>query len=155
VILYGLYLLIGATGLLVLKALTVAATAEVMLRTSRRLRTLWVPALCTILGLLAMSPRLFLQPVVVSYLFLALTLYFLLRPHASRRLDDPASEGDNPAPEPKKGEQKPDGPELTWKTYWPLLLLFVLWVNLDAWFFLGPVTVGLFLLGQLLPIRDS
>src|SRR5262249_44006078 len=110
VIVYGLYLLIGATGLLVLKALAVAATAEVMLRTSRRLRTLWVPALSAILALLAMSPRLLLQPVVVSYLFLALTLYFLLRPHARRRLDDPAPEKENPAPEPKKGKQKPAGP---------------------------------------------
>ena len=33
---------------------------------------------------------------------------------------------------------------------WALVPLFILWVNLDAWFLLGPVTAGLFLLGEVL-----
>jgi tetratricopeptide (TPR) repeat protein len=43
---------------------------------------------------------------------------------------------------------------------WWLPVLFVLWVNLDGWFILGPLTVALFLLGELVqkrffPIRSG
>jgi uncharacterized protein (TIGR03067 family) len=36
---------------------------------------------------------------------------------------------------------------------WLLPPLFVLWVNLDSWFFLGPVTVGCYLLGEFIQAR--
>ncbi len=37
----------------------------------------------------------------------------------------------------------------TVRSYWPLLLLFVFWVNLDSWFLVGPFTVGLYVVGKL------
>src|SRR5262249_42082561 len=44
--------------------------------------------------------------------------------------------------------------------YWFLPPLFVLWVNLDGWFLLGPFTTALYLVGQILqqwlaPIRTG
>jgi hypothetical protein len=78
-----------------------------------------VPAVATTLALLAMSPRLLLQPACVSYFLLGLTFYLLWRPHAD--------EGARP---------------------WWLLGVFLLWVNVDEWFLLGPVLVALFWLGE-------
>src|SRR5205807_1548788 len=77
----------------------------------------------TLLALLAVSTRYFLQPTMVSYLFLGLTLYLLTRDEGKT----------NAAGAPRH--------------LWLLPPLFALWVNLDAWFFLGPLCVGLYLLG--------
>src|SRR5262249_18772675 len=57
-------------------------------------------------------PRLILQPMLISLLFLAVTVWILTR--NNRRLE------------------------------WCLPVLFALWVNLDAWFLLGPLTVAIF-----------
>src|SRR6266576_1813987 len=96
---YGLYVLLGGPGLVLCKALLVACLALLMLRLSKAIAKKgtgplnsrgpvpffalgdewWLPALCTMLAVLAMSPRLLVQPATVSYLFLALTLW-LLRP---------------------------------------------------------------------------
>ncbi len=75
---------------------------------------------------------------IVSYLFLALTLTFLERPHFFR------SEEENGA-----GTADPVG----FASYWPLLPLFVFWVNLDLLVSPYPLTVALYLLGQLLQSR--
>src|SRR5207249_2766971 len=62
-----------------LKAVAVAALAGVMLRTSLRTGgAVWVAAGCTVLALLAMSPRLVLQLQCLSLLFLAVCLNLLL-----------------------------------------------------------------------------
>jgi hypothetical protein len=122
---------VGGPALVVLKALLVVALAEVMLRlASRRGQSLWIPASCTALAVAALSPRVLLQPTVVSYLLLALTLYLLARP---RR--EPAAAG---------------GGRAGWDRRWLVPVLCALWVNVDAWFLLGPAVVGLFLLGELL-----
>jgi hypothetical protein len=86
----GVYLVSAAAGgpetplagavLVILKALLVTGLAWVMLKTRRPGQSLWPAALCTGLAVLVMSPRLLFQPVVVSYLFLGLTLYLLTRP---------------------------------------------------------------------------
>jgi tetratricopeptide (TPR) repeat protein len=117
--------------LIVLKALAVAALAVLLLLTGRRPgQSLWIPASLTALAVLAVSARALLQPACISYLFLALTLYLLCRPIEGR------AEGGAPAGR---------FPYLSW---WLLPALFLLWVNLDAWFLVGPLCVALFLLGE-------
>ncbi len=128
----------GDSALIFMKALLLAALAELMLRTARRPdRTLWLPAVCTALALLALSPRATLQPVSVSYLFLGLTLYLLDLPR--RKL---AGAGE--------GARLPG-----WNVRWFVPLVCALWVNVDAWFLLGPAAVALYLLGELLEGRRA
>jgi hypothetical protein len=123
----------GTTALIVLKSLLLAALAELMLRVARRPgQTIWVPALCVGLAVLALSARTLLQPVCLSYLFLGLTLYLLEFPR--RRA---ATSG--------AGTTLP-----LWNVRWLIVPLCALWVNLDAWFVLGPALAGLYLVGELL-----
>lgn len=65
-------------GLVVLKASLVALIAWVIIRTAKSTSWAWA-AIFTALAILAASPRFLLQPVLVSYLFLALTLLIVLR----------------------------------------------------------------------------
>src|SRR5262245_60162650 len=70
---YYLFRLDGERGivLVVLKALCVAALAWVMFRTAaEKGRLLLIPALCVLLGILTLSPRLLLQSAVLSFLML-------------------------------------------------------------------------------------
>ena len=136
VVLYGLNSVAGIPGLIVAKAVLITLLALVLVRTGQGGRWLWVPALCTALALVVMSPRLFLQPICVSLLLLGLTLYFLQR-----------GGGWLHAPGRELGA-------VTWMSYWPLLVLFAAWANLDEWFFLGPLTVALYALGQAVQPRD-
>jgi hypothetical protein len=140
-ILYGLAAMAGgpesAAGgavLVVLKAILVTVLAWVMLQIRRPRQSLWIPALCTGLALLAMSPRLLLQPTLVSLLFLGLTLFILQRPQRFEQEAGPA------------GTERSS----SFLIYWLLVPLFVLWVNLDSWFLLGPITVALYLVGRCL-----
>jgi tetratricopeptide (TPR) repeat protein len=122
---YVLYSLLGGAGLVLVKAFLVAGLGLVLLRLCGLDRTgAWIAAGCTALALLAMSTRLLLQPATVSYLLLALTLWLLTR---------------TPRPDAPSGRLLPP---------WPLLLLFVLWANLDQWFLLGLGTVALVWLGR-------
>jgi hypothetical protein len=91
---------------------------------------LWIPAACTALAILAVSPRLYLQSTCLSFLFLALTLWLLIAPCT----DD--------------GEESANG-----KRIWWLPLLFALWANCDSWFFLGPLAVVLYLIGELIQLK--
>ncbi|MDB5309319.1 MAG: hypothetical protein JWO38_3521 [Gemmataceae bacterium] len=77
-LLYQTYHALGGTALVVAKAVGVAATAGVILRVGyHRPGPVWVAAGCTLLAVLAMSPRLLLQPACLSLLFLAVCLYLL------------------------------------------------------------------------------
>jgi hypothetical protein len=121
---YQLFRLDGERGvvLVVLKALCVAVLAWVMLRTAtQKGRLMLIPALCVLLAVLTLSPRLLLQSTVLSFLLLGVTLWLLERARA----------GDN-------------------RSLWMLPAVCLLWVNLDSWFLLGPLTVGLYLAGELL-----
>src|SRR5262245_27695476 len=80
----------------------------------------WLTAVMVGLAVVAMGPRLLLQPTLVSYLFTAITLFVLLNSARWPAYALPASLG----------------------------VLFALWVNLDQWFFIGPALVALFMLGE-------
>jgi hypothetical protein len=124
---YGVYALAGGAGLVLVKAALVVGIALLLLRLSWTGRGWWVPAFCTALALLAMSTRLLLQPATLSYLFLALALWFV------------RERGQGPAKQPVRLLPP-----------WPLFVLFVAWANADGWFVLGLATVGLVWLGQAL-----
>jgi hypothetical protein len=76
-LLYTGYQELGDSALVVLKALGVVLLAVVMLRLSGRNGPFWIGAASVLLALLAMSPRLLLQPACVSILFLAVCLWLL------------------------------------------------------------------------------
>jgi len=109
------------------KAVLLALLAVTMLLIRRPGASLWIPAVCVGLAVTAMSPRFLLQPSCISFFLLGLTLYLLQRP-------------------PSQG---PDG-RLRFRARWLVPILFALWVNLDSWWLLGPLTVGLYLLGEVL-----
>jgi tetratricopeptide (TPR) repeat protein len=116
---------LGGGTLVVLKALLVSLLALILLSIRRPDRRLGWPAACTLLAILAMSPRLLLHSTCLSFFFLALTLWMLWRP-----LEHSASSGRQ------------------LRHYLPLLLLFVLWVNVDGWFLLGPLMAALLWVGD-------
>ncbi|MCS6866294.1 MAG: hypothetical protein RMJ56_10750 [Gemmataceae bacterium] len=118
-----LYLLYGGQGqvLVIAKALMVALAFGVVLAIRRPSFPLWPWAVVTALAVLASAPQFTLRPYVVSMLFLALTLVVVFRwPQGAsqRRL--------------------------------PLVIggVFWLWANSDAWFFLGPLTLLLLIVGE-------
>jgi tetratricopeptide (TPR) repeat protein len=123
--LYGAYRLdaSGAT-LVVLKAIGVVALAFLLLNVRRRGSAAWPSAVCTALALLAMNPRLLLQPACASYLLLAVTLWLLWHIHTGAR-------------------ERPLHLVL-------VPLLCAVWVNVDGWFLLGPALVALFWLGEVI-----
>ncbi|HYT90558.1 MAG TPA: hypothetical protein VEL76_17760, partial [Gemmataceae bacterium] len=130
-LLYILYQLTGGTGLAVFRGLLCLALAAVLLSIRRPGQSLFLPACCTALALLGVSMRFHLNSLLVSYLFLALTLFLL---HRAVYL----------------------GATFSWRgrsfsPLWLLPPLFALWVNLDGWFLLGPLVVALFLIGSLIP----
>ncbi len=122
-LLYGLYQLpSGGAVVVIFKALLMAALALVLLRASRRPgQSLWIPAVCTALAILAVSPRIcfYLQSSCLSFLFLGVTICLLTAIGT--------------------GEKR-------W--WWLLPPLFALWANCDSWFFLGPLAVALYLAGE-------
>src|SRR5262249_36762273 len=123
---YSLYQIGGGLGLGLFRALLVVFLALLLVQLGRVGRSWWAPAACTALAVLAMSPWLPLQPVCLSYLLLACTLWFVHRP--GRR-------------------------QAGLLSCWPVLLVFVVWVNVDSWFLLGPLVLGLSALGTLLDGR--
>src|SRR5262249_2306823 len=92
----------------------------------------WIPAFCTALAVLAMGVRLLLQPAIISDFFFVLLLYFLY----------------------ERGEAS-GGMLRSLIHSWPLLLLFVVWANVDDWFVLGLAATGLIWLGQALDAWKS
>src|SRR5262245_45163435 len=120
---------IGGVLLVVLKALLVLLLAAVMLRTaSRPGQRLWIPAVCVLLAVLALSPALRLQPAVVGMLLLALVVCLL----EGRAGEDVAARA---------------------RRWWLVPVVCLAWVNLDDWFLLGPAVVALYLLGAWLQTR--
>src|SRR5581483_9120821 len=71
---------LGGSVLVVLKALLVSLLALILLSVRRPESRLGWPILCTLLAVLAMSPRLLLHSTCISYFLLALTLWLLWRP---------------------------------------------------------------------------
>lgn len=160
--LYAGYSALGGPGLVALKALAVALTAGAMLwaTTSVALRPagppkaagrgptapgrgpLWVTCGCVALAVLACAPRLFLQPTVASLLLLAVCLCCL-------RAGTPSVRGPLGGPAGRKASEGN-------RALAAVPVLIALWVNLDAWFVLGPALVGLFWVGRkIAPNRDA
>jgi hypothetical protein len=139
-LLFELFGPIGGAGLVVLKAVLITALAGLLLSVRRPDGNGWLPALCTALAVVAMSPGLLLQPACLSLFFLGLTFWLLWRPHA----------GGGPASRRVYPGGLPHGIRLAC-----LLLLLVLWVNLDSWFWLGPLLIGLFWMGERLDRRSA
>jgi tetratricopeptide (TPR) repeat protein len=121
---FGIFQAVGGAGLVAAKSLAIAAMAVVMLRTSRAAGGWLLPVACTVLAVLAVGLRLPLQPVTVSYLLLALTLWQLWRP------------------------DRAGGRTASVWPGWPLVVLFLVWANVDRWFLLGLGTVALVWLGR-------
>ncbi len=132
---YALHNLVGGAGLVVLKAILVAALAWCLVRIPGDKRSRLISVIYVGLTLLALSPQLLLRPMTVSFLLFGITLLFCYRAGA---LGDVVAR-----------------PRLLW---W-LVPLFCLWANLDAWFILGPLTLALLWagmgLGRLLGIRAT
>lgn len=124
--------------LVIAKAALITALAGILLLIRRAGTSVWLPALCVALALFTMSPRLFLQPTCISFFFLGLTLLIL---HRSVRRLPALGEGDTP---------NQDGAPSSGRMLWLLPIIFVLWVNMDDWYLLGPVTLGLFLAGLMI-----
>jgi hypothetical protein len=120
----------GAGALIVMKALLIAALAEIMLRLGRRPgRSLWIPAMSAGIAVLALSPWTLLRPGCVSYLLFGLTLFLLDMPRRRHALE-------------------PEKPFAFVNLRWFIPLVCVLWVNTDGWFLLGPALVALYLIGE-------
>lgn len=128
---------VGGMVLVGLKAFLVTATALVLLRIGRWGQSTWIPATCTALAVIVLSTRCNLHPICISFLFLSITVYLLVVPGLGRAALNAVGHS---ALRPFR-----------WR--WLLVPLFALWVNLDSWFLIGPITVALYLLGQALQQR--
>jgi hypothetical protein len=130
---YAVYSVGGGFALVLVKALLIAGVGLLLLLLGWTRDNPGVPAACALLALLALGQSIPLHPICISCLFLALTLWLLER---ARRL--PTAPGQN-----------------AFLRYLPVLVLCALWVNLDAWFVLGPLTIALYLLGAALQGRKA
>jgi hypothetical protein len=122
-LLYGLYQSAGGPALVAVKAGLVAVLAAVLLLIRRSGAGSLLPAVATTLALLALSPRLLLQPIIVSYLLFAVLLLLLHR--VPRRV-------------------------ARWQVLAAVGVLFALWVNVDGGFVYGLGLLALWLVGALL-----
>ena len=124
--LYQIRLVGEGTVLIVVKAVLTALLAVLLLGFRRRGEEMGVLPLAGFLAVLALGPWLLLQPILLSLLGVVLTLYLLERPGL---LEGGAAK--------RARAQR-----------WLLVPLFALWANLDGWFLLGPLLVGLYALGS-------
>jgi tetratricopeptide (TPR) repeat protein len=141
---YGLYHFLGGPAVIIAKAVLSVILAGLLLSIRRREQSTWIPAACTALAVLALSPRLLMQPAVLSFVLLAATVAVLMR-HDLREQPAEDRKRRHGAPVPWLGEPA-DRP------LWLLVPLFALWVNLDSWFVLGPLAVALYLAGRLVQL---
>ncbi|MBN9121181.1 MAG: hypothetical protein J0I06_18855 [Planctomycetes bacterium] len=122
------YLLYGGKGfvLVVAKALVVALAFGVLIAIRRPRFPLWPWAAVACVAVLAAAPQFTLRPLVVSILFLSVTMYLLFRlPHKPNSWRFPVAIG---------------------ATFW-------LWANCDQWFFVGPLALALILLGDFIQTK--
>jgi len=120
VLLYQLYQLPAGSALVVIfKALLSTVLAAVLLFAGHRAgQSLWLPAVCTALAILVASPRFALYLQSTCLSSLFLGVTIGIVSREDKR----------------------------W--WWLLPPLFALWVNCDSWFFLGPLTLALYQIGE-------
>lgn len=119
--------------LVVAKACFVATLAGLLFWFRRRGEPLGGLILVSTVAAVALAPWLALGPTLVSLLGLVLTLFLLERPALV---------------EAERAAR-------AFRMRWFLLPLFALWANLDRWFFLGPLLVALYALGELFTRRGE
>lgn len=110
--------------LVVLKAICFTIAITLLSRIGWSAQNRWFLIIGLLMAALAASPRLQLEPTVISFLFLAITLFLLDRAGAFRL-------------------GRADASPVDARCLWGLPPMFALWANLDAWFILGPIVVGL------------
>ena len=121
---FQIYARLGGSAVVIFKALMIATLMIFLLQTRKSRHGLWFAIVGSGLALLASAPRFSMQPAIISFLFFGLTLFFLTR---------------------LTGEAN--------RKRLPVVIgvLFALWSNCDQWFIFGPLTVAVFLMGELLP----
>jgi hypothetical protein len=118
---------LGGAGLVLAKSLFVVFLAATLIYVGCIGKNWWPAAACTALTLVCLGPWLDVDPILISILFVGLTIAFF-----------------------EKGPFKGACTPTRWRLFGPILLLVVLWVNLDQWFILGPLIVAIYLGGSLL-----
>ena len=121
---FQLHELVGGAGLVLIKAILFTIAIGLLSRIGWNEANRWFVLIALIAAALAVSPRLLLQPTVVSFLFLSITLFVLARVGCF-------------------AHARPDGKTPCPRMLWILPPLFALWANLDVWFILGPMVLGL------------
>ncbi|MFO0964365.1 MAG: hypothetical protein U0793_02085 [Gemmataceae bacterium] len=119
-ILYLAYNALGEGGLVVLHALIGVLLVLTLLQVRARRAPLFLSLFFVSMAFLALSPRFLLLPASISMLFLAFAVCLLYRAGAFGGIEP--------------GRIRP-------RCLWGVPLLCILWVNLDAWFVLGPLLV--------------
>jgi tetratricopeptide (TPR) repeat protein len=121
---YQLYNLVGGAGLVFGKALLFTGAIGLLYRIGWNEGNRWFVIICLVLAVLAASTRLLMQPIVVSLLFLSITLFILDRAGVFAH---------------GRGQSA----SACMRCLWWLPPLFALWANLDSWFILGPLLLAL------------
>lgn len=119
---YQLDATIGGEGLVLLKAILFTLAIALISRVGWTESNRWFILICLAMAAVAMSPRLLMQPIVFSILFLSITVFLLDRASVFAYSEEGA---------------RPDVRYL-----WGLPPLFALWANFDSWFILGPIVLG-------------
>ncbi len=126
ILLYQIFKIGDGPALIVAKGIVFAVLAALLLCFRRPSEGMGLLALTGFVAILALGPWMLLQPSLFSLVGVLLTLYLLERPSL---LEGAAAE------RARTGR-------------WLLVPLFALWTNLDGWFILGPILVGLYALGS-------
>ena len=138
---YHLYNLIGGVGLVVGKAILFTTAIALLCRVGWNEANRWFLLICLVTAVLATSHRLLLQPVVLSYLFLSITLFILYRVGIFDQKQSEAAPQGGPLAPRADSTRGASRPPISW--LWALPPLFAIWANLDHWFILGPIVLAL------------
>jgi hypothetical protein len=120
-LLYQMFKAGGGAGVVITKAIAIAVAAGLMLLTRKPGQSVFPGVVCVALALLAVAPRLWLQPTLATLLFLSILLFLLIR--IPRRAG-------------------------AWLFPGLVAGLFWVWANFDQWFILGPLALLLYTIGQ-------
>jgi hypothetical protein len=127
VVSFVLYRAFGGAALILVKALLVTLLGFLLLRLGTISRLGWHQVVAAALAVLCIGPRLGLQPAVLSYVLFAAVWYFMERPIRMAGAT---------------------GATLRWQQFWPVLGIMFIWANLDGWFVLGLLLIGVLILPE-------
>ncbi len=124
----GSYLLYGGDGVVLCaaKAVVVTLAFGLLIAIRRPQYPLWPWAAVACVAALAAAPQFVLRPLVLSILFLSVTMFLVFRM-----------------------PQKPG----TWRFPIAIGVTFWLWANCDPWFFIGPLTLALLIAGDFIQTK--